>query len=73
MENFREYIDINESAAVDLFVAYRFLRILTTAWEDQEAFKHGIIDKDGKLLRKANTLSKSEEKAAFHYVASSCL
>ena len=65
MENFREYIDINESAAVDLFVAYRFLRILTTAWEDQEAFKHGIIDKDGKLLRKANTLTKSEEKASF--------
>ena len=65
MENFREYIDINESAAVDVFVAYRFLRILTTAWEDQEAFKHGIIDKDGKLLRKANTLTKSEEKASF--------
>ena len=65
MENFREYIDINENRAVDLFVAYRFLRILTTAWEDQEAFKHGIIDKDGKLLRKANTLTKQEEKASF--------
>ena len=62
MENFREYIDINENRAVDLFVAYRFLRILTTAWEDQDAFKHGIIDKDGKLLRKANTLTKQEQK-----------
>ena len=65
MENFREYIDINENRAVDLFVAYRFLRILTTAWEDQEAFKHGIIDMDGKLLLKANTLTKQEEKASF--------
>ena len=65
MENFRENIDINENRAVDLFVAYRFLRILTTAWEDQDAFKHGIIDKDGKLLRKANTLTKQEEKASF--------
>ena len=65
MENFREYIDINENRAVDLFVAYRFLRILTTAWEDQEAFNHGIIDKDGKLLRKANTLTKQEAKASF--------
>ena len=65
MENFREYIDINENRAVDLFVAYRFLRILTTAWEDQDAFKHGIIDKDGKLLRKANTLTKQEEKQSF--------
>ena len=65
MENFREYIDINENRAGDLFVAYRFLRILTTAWEDQDAFKHGIIDKDGKLLRKANTLTKQEEKQSF--------
>ena len=56
---------LNEGQAIDLFVAYRFLRILTTAWEDQEAFKLGIIDKDGKLLRKANTLTKPEEKKAF--------
>ena len=41
-----------EGTAIDLFVAYRFLRILTTPWEDQEAFKLGIIDKDGKLLRR---------------------
>ena len=60
MENFKEYL--SESRAIDLFVAYRFLRILTTTWEDQEAFKHGIIDKDGKLLRKANTLTNEEEK-----------
>lgn len=65
MDHFRDYIDLNENRAIDLFVAYRFLRILTTAWEDQEAFKHGIIDKDGKLLRKANTLTKPEEKASF--------
>ena len=63
MENFKEYL--SESRAIDLFVAYRFLRILTTTWEDQEAFKHGIIDKDGKLLRKANTLTKEEEKKSF--------
>ena len=56
---------LNEGQAIDLFVAYRFLRILTTAWEDQEAFKLGIIDKDGKLLRKANTLTTAEEKKAF--------
>ena len=56
---------LNEGQAIDLFVAYRFLRILTTTWEDQEAFKLGIIDKNGKLLRKANTLTKPEEKKAF--------
>ena len=63
MEDFREYIE--EGRAIDLFVAYRFLRILTTAWEDQDAYKLGIIDKDGKLLRKANTLKTAEEKKAF--------
>ena len=47
-----------EGTAIDLFVAYRFLRILTTPWEEQDAFKLGIIDKDGKLLRRKNSLKK---------------
>ena len=47
-----------EGTAIDLFVAYRFLRILTTPWEDQDAFKLGIIDKDGKLLRKKTHLKQ---------------
>ena len=59
----KEYL--TEGRAIDLFVAYRFLRILTTPWEDQPAFKHGIIDKDGKLLRKANELKTSDEKNSF--------
>ena len=57
--------NLTEGQAIDLFVAYRFLRILTTPWEDQEAFKLGIIDKDGKLLRKRNTLKTQEEKKSF--------
>ena len=56
---------LTEGRAIDLFVAYRFLRILTTPWEDQPAFEHGIIDKDGKLLRKSNTLDTPQEKASF--------
>ena len=71
MEDFREYIE--EGRAIDLFVAYRFLRILTTAWEDQDAYKLGIIDKDGKLLRKANTLKTAEEKKAFTLLHRLCL
>ena len=57
--------NLTESQAIDLFVAYRFLRILTTPWEDQEAFKLGIIDKDGKLLKKAKALETPEEKKSF--------
>jgi len=63
MENIKQYLE--EGRAIDLFVVYRFLRILTTPWEDQDAFKHGIIDKDGKLLRKHNTLKSEDEKKSF--------
>ena len=70
MEHFTKYIDdkhklLAEGRAIDLFVAYRFLRILTTPWKDQDAFKLGIIDDNGKLLRKANTLTTDEEKKSF--------
>ena len=57
--------NLTEGQAIDLFVAYRFLRILTTPWEDQEAYKLGIIDKDGNLLRKRNTLKTDAEKKSF--------
>ena len=33
--------------AIDLFVTYRFLKILTTPFNKQDAYKLGIIDKDG--------------------------
>ena len=63
MENTRQ--NLTEGRAIDLFVAYRFLRILTTPWENQPAFEHGIIDKDGKLLRKAAELKTTDEKSSF--------
>lgn len=37
--------------AGDLVYTFRFLRLLTTSFEDTEAYKHGIIDKDGKRLK----------------------
>jgi len=37
--------------AGDLVYTFRFLRLLTTKFEDTEAFKLGIIDKDGKRLQ----------------------
>ena len=40
MEHTRQ--PLTEGQAIDLFVAYRFLRILTTPWEKQEAFKLGM-------------------------------
>ena len=36
--------------AIDLFVTYRFLKLLTTPFEKTEAFKLGIIDDDGNRI-----------------------
>ena len=36
--------------AIDLFVTYRFIKLLVTPFEKQEAFKLGIIDKDGRRI-----------------------
>ena len=53
------------SRAGDLFYAFRFLRMLTTSWEDTKAFSYGIIDDKGKVLKKAKTLKTPAEKAAY--------
>ena len=42
------------SEQVDFFVAYKFIKILTQDFKDTDAFKLGIIDKDGKILKKRN-------------------
>lgn len=54
---------ITEGKWVDLFVTYKFLRYLTTPWEDQEAFKLGIIDKDGKRIKDKEVKTQAEKDA----------
>ena len=56
---------IKENRAIDLFVTYRFLKLLVTPFDKQDAFKYGIIDKDGKVLRKARSLRLGKEKRAY--------
>jgi hypothetical protein len=51
--------------AVDLIITYRVVKLLVTPFERQEAFKYGIIDKDGKVLRKYKSLEKQQEKNAY--------
>ena len=57
--------------AIDLFVTYRFLRLLTTPFEDSDAFKLGIIDEKGnriklpKSTKPAVELSTSELKNSY--------
>ena len=51
--------------AVDLVITYRLIKLLITPFEKQDAFKLGIIDKDGKVLKKYTSLKKREEKNAY--------
>jgi len=53
------------SAAIDAFVAYKFIKVLTTPWKDTDAYKLGIIDENGKVLIKRSQLNTSEEKRAY--------
>ena len=53
------------SRAIDLFVTYRFLKLLVTPWKKQEAYKLGIIDAKGKLLKKSSDFTKEDERESF--------
>ena len=51
--------------AVDLVITYRVIKLLVTPFEKQEAFKQGIIDKDGNVLRKNKSLKTRAEKKSY--------
>ena len=52
-------------SVVDIYVAYKFVKILSQPWTSTDAFKLGIIDDKGKILKKRKTLKTGEEKAAY--------
>ena len=57
--------------AIDLFVTYRFIKLLVTPFEKTDAFTLGIIDADGKRILEPGTTNKPtilrtvEEKSAY--------
>ena len=53
------------SRGVDLLITYRIMKLLVTPFDKQEAFKYGIIDKQGKVLRPWRTISKTAEKQSY--------
>ena len=53
---------------VDNLIAHRILSMMVTNFEDTPAFKLGIIDKNGKNLKKASSLKTSEERDAYTYL-----
>ena len=53
------------SRAVDLLIAYRVIKMLVTPFNKQPAFKYGIIDDKGKVLKKFNTIKGTNEKQSY--------
>ena len=53
------------SRPIDLLIAYRVIKLLITPFDKSDAFKQGIIDKDGNVLKKYRTLQKTSEKQAY--------
>ena len=52
------------SAAGNIYFVYQFLTKLVKPFKDTDAFKLGIIDDKGKVLKKRSTLRTKEEKDA---------
>ena len=54
--------------AGDLVYTFRFLRLLTTPFENTEAFKQGIIDKDGKRNKEftLNTMDNRDKYKEYY-------
>jgi hypothetical protein len=49
----------------DFFVAYKFIKILTQDYKDTDAFKLGIVDDKGNILKQRKDLTTGKEKAAY--------
>ena len=53
------------SRAIDALISYRIIKLLVTPFDRQEAFKYGIIDKDGKVLpQEPDALYSDKAKSA---------
>ena len=51
--------------AIDLLITYRIIKLLTTPFEKQDAYRLGIIDKNEKVLRKTKELKTGKERDAY--------
>jgi len=55
------------STPFDLLYTYQFLRRLSTPFKEWDAYKLGIIDENGKVLKKRSTLKTAQERNAWGY------
>ena len=53
------------SRGIDFLITYRVVKLLVTPFEKQEAYKFGIIDDKGKVLKKYKTLKLEKERKSY--------
>ena len=53
------------SRGIDFLITYRVVKMLVTPFEKQEAFKFGIFDEKGKVLRKYKSLKTEKERKSY--------
>ena len=53
--------------ALDTVITFRVLKLLTTKWVDQAAFKEGLIDEKGKRIKKEK-VNTSDRKNAYTFL-----
>lgn len=51
--------------AGDLIYTFRFLRLLTQSWKDTAAYKAGVIDDNGKVIKRTRDFTTQEEKDSY--------
>ncbi len=49
----------------DAIITYQFVKLISQSFTEWDAYKLGIINEDGVVLRKRNTLKTQEEKNSF--------
>ena len=56
---------LNESQIIPIYVVYSFIKKLITPYDQTEAYRLGIIDANGKILRRRSELKTRQEKNAY--------
>ena len=66
-QNIKNVPSLTKNPLVDMFLTYQFLKRIVVPFEKWDAYKLGIIDKNGKVLKKKKDLTTANERAAWGY------
>jgi IS1 family transposase len=67
MNNLNEAPQGGGSAALDMYFVYKFAKFISMDWTDWEAYKLGIIDDKGNVIKKNRTMSVEKQNYTFFH------